>query len=275
MIGANNPGVCEVLDKPKILFKAEINRRRYFRRFMWNLLAAVAAFGAWGALVEANQREIVDAALLRVGQIVALVVVALLLLRMVLNLLRWLRIRSERVIIFDRGFVWERGKKQAKYNWTHLKAFRQGARVLTLAGRPILARGAHTLTMRDGKVYKFTARHGDPRRFTRLVSPIIADVTGTRMGQALRGSKSVRLHRQLVITPKGVQAGKHNIPWTEVDVRVKNGRLSIYRQADNGKFRVVKRFPASQVDNLDGLLDLAHSLMQTHQPARFNIKTQI
>lgn len=264
-----------MLDKPKVIFHAEVSRRRYFRRFMWMLLLLVAAFGAWAALDEAAGRGVADSDLLTVGKGMALIVMTIAIVRALLNLYYWQTTHNEEIVVFDRGFVWKRGKKQSKYSWAQLKAFRHGARTLRLFGRPILQRGAHTLAMRDGKTYKFTARHGDTQAFADAVTPIIEDHTGTRMGQALRSKKSVRLHPQLVISAAGVQAGGTKIRWSQVDVQMKNNQLGIYVVQNNGKFKLIRRYPAHEVDNLAGFLDLAHSLIQNHQPKRFNIRTQI
>lgn len=262
-----------VLDKPKLLLEVEVKRRRYFRRFAWLSLALVAVCAALIALDRAAARDLAGDALFVVGQIAGLVLVALLMLRALLNLLRGLRARNETIRFFDRGFSWKRGKTQHKYGWSQLKIFRQAAPGLRLGRWTLFQRGAHILTMRDGQVFKFTAAHGDLRQFARLTRPYIMDVTGTTMGRALRSEKSIRLHPQLIVHGAGVAVGKQKIRWSELDVRANERRLVLYRKNAKGRFKPVKTYPAHRVDNLAGFVDIAESTMRNHQPERFNIKT--
>lgn len=260
--------------KLRLLFQATIERKRYFRRFAWWLLGAVAAGGAAVALNVAAGRGVADPQLLRIGQWVAVIVVVLAVLRALLNLLAGVRRRNETLRFFDRGFTWQRGKQEHKYSWGQLVAFREGVRDLSIAGRPLLQRGAHEFRMHDGKVFRVSGVHGDMRQFARAVRPYIADVTGTRMGQALRNRKAVRLYEDLVVSAAGLSAGQHKIPWSELDVSVKHGRLILSRKNPAGKFRPVKTYPVYRVDNLGGFMDVATSTIKNHQPERFNIKTQ-
>ncbi len=260
-------------EKPKLLFRAKVERKRYFRRFMWLVLGAVGAGGAVAALSIAAERDLIDEDVLSIGQIVGAAVVVLLIIRALLNLWRWLTTRNERLQIFDRGFVWERGGKQHKYSWAQLRTFREGLREIHLLGRPVFQRGAHSLTMRDGKTFRIKGIHGDTRRFVKAVRPYIADVTGTRMAQALRNGKSVRVHPQLVVSSGGLIAGKHKITWDKADVRVRRGRLSVCRLNKEGKFKTVQSYGTHTIDNLGGFLELATSTIKNHQPERFNIQT--
>lgn len=268
-----------VLEKPKLLFETQVSRRKYVRRVFWNLLAAVAAFGAWVALDSARTRiaDRVDPLLLQAGGIVALGVAALFIVRLVFNLFRAVRRRNETARFFDRGFMWQIGKgaeNEHKYAWSQVKNFREGVRTLRL-GRLVLAQmGAHVFTMRDGRVYKFTPVHGDMRAFVRTVRPYIADALGERMGRALREGKTVKIHPQLTIAPKGIQAGNQKIRWSELDVEVKRGKLRVRKLAEKGKFKVVKTYPVRQVDNLGGFIEVANVTIRNHQPERFNIRTQ-
>jgi hypothetical protein len=265
-----------VLEKPRLLFQATVDRRRYSKRFFWSLLGAVAAAGAGVALTYAYDRGALDnRTILLVGQIVAGVVTVLSLLRAVVALLLWIRRRNETVKFYDKGFVWQRGKDEYKYSWNQIAAFREGVHDIVIRGKPMWQRGAHTLTMRDGKVFRVTSAHGNTRQFAKAVRRYIADVTGTRMGQALRNMKTITIHPQLTVTPVGINMGKKNkISWEELDIAVKGGKLRLYRLNPKGKFKQVKSYDTHQVDNLGGFVEIATSTIKNHQPERFNIRTQ-
>ena len=125
------------VQKPKLLFAAKVDRRRYFRRFMWMILGGVAALGATLALDMAIVRTNVNRDVASVGEIVGIIVVVLLALRALLNLRRWLFTRSEAFKIFDQGFVWKRKGKQYKYSWIQVLAYREGVHSVYLFGRPL------------------------------------------------------------------------------------------------------------------------------------------
>lgn len=269
-----------MLEKPRLIYEFNISRRQDVRRFFWNLLAAVAGFGAWVALDAVPSRVDVtfDPLFLQVGGIVALGVTALFAVRALFNLLRAVRRTNESGRIFDKGFTWSRGagkrKSEERYAWSQVKTFREGVRTLRI-GRLVLAQsGAHVLTMRDGNVYKFTAAKGDPRVFVKAVRPLVADVMGERMAQNLRSGKTIRVHPQLALAEPGIMVGNQKIRWSEVDITVKGGRLAIKKLDKNGKFRRVKIFPLTQLDNVGGFMEIANMTIRNHQPKRFNIKTQ-
>lgn len=262
------------LEKPNLLYQVHVERRSHLRRFFWNLLGVVAAVGAWVALYVAEGRRVIDPLVLQAGQVIALGVAAMLLVRAIFGLIRGLRRRNEFARFYDRGFTWQRGREEHKYSWAQVKSFREGVRQLRL-GRLVLGEaGAQIMTTRDGNVYKFTRIHGDPRRFASAVRPYVSDVMGERMARALRDNKTLKLHPTLLVTPAGVQAGKHKIRWSELDVSVKRGRLLIRRADKSGKFRTVQSYGVHQVDNVGGFLELASSTIKNYQPERFNIKTQ-
>jgi hypothetical protein len=237
------------------------------------LLATVAAAGAWIALDYATGREDVDPDILRAGQIVAVFAIIMLVYQFLRNLLRALRLRTESARFFDKGFTWTRGKETHKYAWSQVRAFRTGARAIRLGRWTLVQFGSQRLTMNDGQTYRIGALQGDMRRFAAAVRPYIADVTGTRIGRALRAGKSVKLHPKLVITGGGLVVGKKRIRWSDVDVSVKRGKLVVSQQNAKGNFKPVRRYDTRQIDNLAGFLDVAHSTIRNHQPQRFNIQT--
>jgi hypothetical protein len=263
-----------VLDKPQLLFQAEVRRKVYTRRFFWLILAIIAIVAAWLALKEAVKEEDIDPKLLDVGQFIALILIVILSIRAAITFARMLTVKNEQIRVFDRGFTWTRGKKDYRYSWSQLKTFREGARTISLFGRPLVQVGALTLTMRDDATFKITSRHGDTREFVTAVRPFIADITGTVMGLALRQNKSVRLHPKFILAPSGVVAGKDKIRWSELDIVVKRGSMFVKRLNKKGKFKTVKKFSVHDINNLAGFLDVADSVIRNHQPERFAIRTK-
>lgn len=255
--------------KPKLLYEVSIRRKPYFRRFIWWLLAGVAAFGAFVALEVAGGNGLADANLLWAGRIAALVAAALFLLRAILNLWGGLRRRNETLKIFDKGFVWTRGKDEQKYGWSALKTYREAGRGIYLGKRPIMQWGAHKLTMNDGAVFKFRGIHGDLRKLGTILRRPAAHMTGVAMGQVLREEKPVKLSPQLTVWPGGVEVGKLEIPWSEIDVRLKNNKLVIYRLNDSGKFKQIRAYNPRSLDNVGGFMEVATATIRNHQRERF------
>ncbi|NWF71148.1 MAG: hypothetical protein HXY40_18860 [Chloroflexi bacterium] len=262
------------LEKPRLIYQASVERKRFFRRFTLTFLAALACAAAWFALEEASARAVVSAALSGIGQLVALIALVLFGLRALVNLWTWLRRKDEMLRFYDQGFTWIRGQESYKASWNKLVTFREGAHTLRLGRLALLQWGAHTLKMHDGPLLRFTAAHGDPRAFAKAVRPFVADVTGTRIARTLRSEKPVRLHPHLVVWPGGLEIDKLKVPWTELDVRLKGSRIVVYRLGKNDKFKAIHSYPLAQVDNAAGFLELAASTVKNYQPDRFNIKTQ-
>lgn len=267
------------LDGPQLLFEFQVSRRQYTRRVVWLIASLLVVAVAWLALdALRSSDETVDSRLLDAGQWVALLLIAIQMVRLFLNLFRAMTTPNESGRIYDRGFVWQRGGRgrkptvESKYGWGQVKSFKAGVRSVDLFGRPLAQRGAQTLVMRDGETFRFTPRHGNPRAFAAAVAPALAETTGTRMGKALRSGKSVRLHPQLVLTAQGVIAGNHKIRWAEVDIKTQGGRILV-RRLEGDTFKTVKAYDIHDVENVPGLLDIADSTIRNHQPGRFNITT--
>jgi hypothetical protein len=187
----------------------------------------------------------------------------------VLNLWYWLRRRDEDLHFFDKGFVWTRGKEQYKYGWSQLDIYREGGSGVYFGKRPVLQWGAHTLTMLDGSSFKVTGAYGSLREFTEATRGYAARVTGTRMAQTLREEHPVKLHPKLTLWPGGVEAGKEEIPWSEVEIRVWNGRVVVLKKMKSGKFRTIRRYNMKQVDNVGGLMNVVTSTIRNYQRERF------
>lgn len=255
--------------KPKLLYEITIRRGRYFRRFAWWLLAGVAALGALVALDTAAVRGMADESLLNVGKIVALIAAILFGLRALFHLIGWLRRRNETLKLFDKGLVWTKRSGTQQYSWSSLNTYREAGRGIYLGKRPLFQWGAHRLTMNDGKTLKITGVYGDLRKLGSILRKPAARVTGAVMGRTLREEEPVRLSRHLTVWPGGVEAGKLEIPWSEVDVRLKSGRLIIYRLNKAGKFQPVKRYNPRRLDNVGGFMEVATATIRNHQRERF------
>lgn len=261
-------------DKTYSVFRFSVSRRSYTRRVVWLLGSVLAVALAWLALeFVRNSGEGVDGLLLDVGQFVALALIVVQMVRLLWNLLRGLFTRSEEAKFYNRGFIWERGRRRgdfgrSKYRWAQVRTFHEGARPLRVFGRPLMWRGAQVLTMSDGTVFRFTARHGDPHEFARVIRPYIAEATGAMIGHALRNGKAVRLHPELALMSRGIVAGEHKIPWSRVDVRSHNGRIVIRKRGGGGDFETVKTFQQHEVANVPGLMDIAQTTMRNHQSRR-------
>jgi hypothetical protein len=258
--------------KPRLLYMVEIKRSLFFRRFMWSVLGVAGAIGALVALDEASGRGLVAQSILQVGGVVSVVICGVFGLRALQNLWRILRRRTETLRIFDKGFVWTTAKGDDKYGWSQLVSYREGGRGLYLGERPIFQWGAHRLQMGDGRVFKVTGVYGDLRKIGTILRRYSAHVTGIQMGRWLRDEKPVKLHPKLIIWPGGVEAGKYEVPWSQVEVRLRGNRLAILRLSDNGKFKIIRQYNARQVDNVGGFMELATATIRNHQRERFEKK---
>ena len=251
-----------------VLFSAEIRRSRYLRRFIWLLLGTLTTAAAYVALVEASSRGLASLLLLDIGKAVAIVLGGLLAARGLYNLILTLVRRSESLQLYSKGFLWTRGGKTYKYRWTQLARFREGARGLYLFRRPLLTWGAHTLEMDDERVFRFGSIHGDTRLFARVVRPYAAYVTSVKMSRALRDDRPVRLHPRLTLYPGGVEAGKSEIRWSEVNATVKNGRLLVRRSNQDKPAKTIRRYGLHRVDNVGGFLEIVNSTHRQFQAGR-------
>jgi hypothetical protein len=255
--------VARALGTPKLLFEVVVERRRYARRALL-LLLLVASMGAWYALGQDRAHALVDSRLLDVGRLVAAAIMALAGLRAVINLVLLLRRPTEVIRFYNRGFVWERGGQVQRYSWSKLKSFREGHRGIYRRNRPVVQWGALTLVMLDNRVFRLRPRHGDLRHLARAIRPYAAEVTGIRLGRQLRQERAVRIHPRLIVWPGGLQVGKQEFPWKDLNVRVKDHRL-IIRAKDKGKVRTVARLNTSRIDNLGGFMELATTTIKTHR----------
>lgn len=258
-------------EKPRLLYEVSVERGRLRGRFFRLALLVLLVAGAYWALSEAARRGLVEALVLDVGQLVAVALGGLLAVRALYHLLLWIVRRSESVRVFDKGFVWTRGKTQAKHSWGQLATYREGARGVYLFGKmPLLQWGAHRLTLRDGTVYKFNGRFGDTRLFASAVRKPAAEATGARIGQILRSDRPVRVHSHLTLYYGGVESGKTEIPWDALDIRLKRGQLVIrQKNPATNQWRVVRRYPQHTVDNVGGVLDITTEMIRLNQPERF------
>jgi hypothetical protein len=270
---------------PKLIYQAQTERAPHRRRTIFLLFAMTAIMVIYRIFVYIETQKIDNPnladfltenhTLITIGQIIALLVFIALIIRLIFSLRAWITLRNERVRVFNQGFTWERDGVLDKYSWDKVRRYRRGARVWALFNRPMIKLGENSLLMNDKRIYKFTGRLGDPRQFDRAVSPIIADITGQRMGTALREGKSIKLGSRLMVTQSGIVAGKHKLAWDVADIELRGEKLILRRVQEGGKFKTVTTIPARYIDNLAGFMDVAESIIQNYQPHRFNIRTKI
>jgi len=255
--------------KPKLLYQVTIERQASIRRFIWSLLATVAGLAAFFALEEGRARGMADPMLLQAGGVVSLAAAALFGLRALVSLWNGLRLRTENLRIFDKGILLKTPKGERKYGWSQVKTYREGGHGLYLGKRPLLQWGAHRLKMQNGETLKIGGRYGDLRQLGAIIRRYAAHVTGIQMGQMLRAEKPVKLSRSLTVWPGGVEVGRQEIPWSEVEVQRRHNRLIILRKNAKGKFRPVRRYNVQRVDNVGGFIEVATATIRNHQPERF------
>lgn len=270
---------------PRLIYQAQTERTPYRRRAIFLTFAIVAVSSAFYLLRRmrnnpdslnaeaAEALEAVNPLVFDGATVVAVLLLAALFIRFILAIRAVLTVKNERVRVFDKGFTWERDGVSVRYGWTKVKRYREGARVIAVFGRPIIKTGAHRLVMRDRREFLFSGRLGDPRQFDRAVAPIIADVTGSRMGAALFDGRKMKLGK-VTISPAGVIIGKHKIGWRKVDITRRGDKVHFQRVRKGGAFQPVTTVSARDIDNVAGFLDVAASVIQNHQPHRFNIRTK-
>lgn len=262
------------LDMPVLLYQTQTLRAPYLRRMGFNLVLTLVMVAGFFITRHITYQEQDHADMLFLGMMFFLLVGLLLFVRVITLFLRWRRTHNERVRVYDQGIIWEKDGELRRYGWDKIKRYRRGARVATLFKKPLWIRGDQTLWMVNSDEFRFHKALGDPREFDYVISPIIADVTGERMGMALREKRAVKLADNLMMASGGIVAGKHKIGWKTVDIQLQNNQLVIYKLAEGGKFQPLVKIPAHQIDNLVGFMDVAESIIQNYQPHRFNIRTK-
>ncbi|PJF41325.1 MAG: hypothetical protein D6737_07230 [Chloroflexi bacterium] len=259
--------------KPRLVFQAKIERGPYMRQFRRALIPAIVSLIALAALAEASNRELVDGVILGIGAFVAIALGIASTYRALAGLIRGLRARDEELRFYDKGFVWVRDGQEHRYSWADLTAFRETVRSAYIGRWPLFQRGAYILTMRNGQVFRVTGKYGDLRKFIGPVRRFAAEVTGTRIGRRLRNDKPIRIHKNLVVWPGGVEVKNKkkksvDIPWSHLNIKMR-GRNLLIQAWTSGKFKTIATYPIHEVDNLGGFLEVATATMRNHQRQRF------
>lgn len=259
-----------VVEAPRLLFESRLRRRPHVRRTLWSLLAALSGLTLVFAFEYVSTRIVIPIELLDLGKLVSLGIFAVFGVRAIFAFGRALRTKTESFKFFDRGFVWQRGKQTYKYSYAQLASWREDYR----AGR-LGQRGAIVFKTTDGQTFKIRPIHGNLRRFAHVLRPYLTDIFGSRMGRALREGRTIRVHPNLMLAPKGIKVGKQAVRWQDVDVRVQRGRLNVSRRDGSGRFVSVGSFRTRDIENLNGFVDVAQGVIQNYQPQRFGIETQV
>jgi hypothetical protein len=258
-------------EKPKLVFETSLMRSHHRKRFFRLLFLIVIVAGGYWALDISTSRGLVEPIWLDVGRLAAVVLGGLLAVRGLYHLVRWFTRRTEILRIYDKGIFYQRGTEQHKFSWSHLSMYREGGRGVYLFGKlPLLQWGAHTLNFGNRLVFNYNSRFGDMRPFAKAVRKLAAEATGSRISKQLRYERPVKLAPGLVIYPDGLTSDKIEIPWDELDVRLKNGKLVVRKKNRDNRFVVIKSYPQHRVNNVGGLLDVATESIRLYQPERFS-----
>jgi hypothetical protein len=256
--------VSRALHKPKLLYQVVIDRKHYPRRLRLLFILILVSGLAWVAMDQARDRQLADGLLLNIGSLAAAAILILASVRFIITFVRWRRRPNETLRFFNRGFSWTHRGETSQYPWSKIHTLREGDYGIYLGKRPLIQWGSHSLLMSDQRSFKITTRHGDLRLIGKIIRPYVAEVTGTRMGRRLRDEKPIRIHPKLTVWPGGLQIGKAEYPWEDLNVRLKGDQLLIQARV-NGKTRRVGRFNRRSIDNLGGFLDLAQVTIRTHR----------
>jgi hypothetical protein len=263
------------LDVPVLIYQAQTLRAPYARQmgfaFVFGMIALICFFPIRHLAYQNDENRDV----LVLSMMFMLFLALFFGIRFIWSFIKWRRTPNERVRVYDQGIIWEKNGDLKRYSWDKIKRYRRGARVATLFDKPLWVRGEQRLWLVNGDELRFSARLDDPRQFDRVIAPIVADVTGERMGMALREKRAVKLADDLMMASGGIVAGKHKISWKTVDIQLKKNKLIIYKLGEGGKFKPLATIPAHSIDNLAGFMDVAESIIQNYQPHRFNIRTKI
>ena len=144
--------------------------------------------------------------------------------------------------------------------------FNEGARAFRLFGRRLLEWGAHTITVENGREYRFTPPMGDATAFAQYVRPFAAQVTSRRMSRALNQEQPVKLSDQLVVYPGGVAWKQVEAPWAELRVTVDPDwrQITMRRVQPGVKPKLLARMPIYSLDNAGGFVEIARPMIESH-----------
>ncbi|MEM6285301.1 MAG: hypothetical protein AAF787_24140 [Chloroflexota bacterium] len=268
-------------DKPRLVYRAKVDRSIYRQRLNRAIIGMLAGGGVFfmlglplvvDAIINLNLMSIgrlppnaFEIGTLVGGRVIAMLILIVSASRAIVNLIRYTRRRTEEVRFYDVGFVWIRGDTQQKYGWNAVKTVRENPRYLFIRKQPVLQWGEVSFLMRDGETYRVTPEHGDLRGFLKRVRGFYAAEIGTRMGQRLRLNKPFKVHPLLVVTPEGIELNnEYQIGWNVLKVSVKKRKLLLgYR--DGNSIKVAAKLPTHEIDNVAGFMELVESTTETFQ----------
>lgn len=259
------------VEPPRLLFESQTRRRPHIRRTLWSLLASLSGLTLVFAFEYVRKPLALPDTLADVGKLFSLAVFAVFGVRAIFAFGRALRIKTESFKFFDKGFVWQRGKQAPiKYGYGQLQSWREAYTVSRWGQR-----GAIIFTTKDNQTYKITPVHGRLNTYADMLRPILTEMFGTRMARALRDGQQVRAHPKLTLAEQGIKVDGQAVRWRDVDVTVRKDKMVISKRVKAGGFSPIATFRLKDVENLGGFLDVAMGAIQSHQPERFGIETQI
>lgn len=249
----------------RLLATFSVRRNEAARRGVLAAVSALACAGAAAALLEAARRGLTAPLLTDAGALLALALAAVLTVRAGQHFIHWLTHPQADIRVYDQGLLWQVGRHSQRVRWKQLVRYREAARTLTLFGRPLLSWGAHAYTFiaedqRTPVVLRFTAAQGDPRAFAAAVRPFVSAIVGMRISASLRRDQPVRLHRELMVYPGGIEAGRAEIHWADLALEEVRGQVIVRRRGPDERVQEIGRYPLHALESPGGLFDIADSM---------------
>jgi hypothetical protein len=250
----------------RLLYATGTRRRLYVRFFLRALLGVVAAIAAGLAVSAIAGRGQLPPLIANLLLLIAFLAGLWFAIRLVVQLVRVFTRRTVAVHLYDKGFLWTEKGVTTRHRWGDVVAFREGVRAVQVFGRRWLERGAHTITVENGREYRFTPAMGDADAFAQYVRPYAAHVTSLRMGRALNLEQPIKLSDKLVLYPGGVAWKRAEVPWAELRVAVDGdwSQITLRRVQPGVKPKVLARLPLYSIDNAGGFVEIARPMIESH-----------
>ena len=267
-------------DQPQLIFRGGVSRKTFRKRLRWAIIAMLASVGVIFMLnlpqittaIENDMPEfipnVVGFLALTVGQLVAGAILVVSVGRAMVNAVKMLKRKTERMKFFDVGFMWEREGDQFKYNWNAVKTIIEDPHAFVLFKRPLFEWGSITIKIRDGNEFVFNSAHGSMFRFIQRVQPHYAAEISTRMGQLVRSNKQFKVHPDIAVSSVGLTiAQKRQILWERLNLQhdARRNSLTISMIDENGAIKPVAKYKTKTIDNFAAFMELAETTIENTQ----------
>lgn len=250
----------------RLLYATGSRRRLYVRYFLRALLGVLAAAALVLAVSAAAGRGQLPPLFANLTLLTAIVIGVWFVFRLVIQFVHLFTRRTVAVHLYDKGFLWTEKGVTTRHRWSDVVAFREGVRAVRVFGRRWLEWGAQTITVENGRAYRFLPSMGDATAYAQYVRPYAAQVTSLRMGRALNKEQPIKLSDQLVLYPGGVAWKRAEVPWSELRVTVDPdwSEITLRRVRPGVKPKVLARMPVTSLDNAGGFVEIARPMIESH-----------